>query len=62
VTDFMNLKIKPAQSFGGANRGRMCVCVHMDKCSYTYEYLRLYCVSKKYYKLPKVTWDEEENM
>jgi hypothetical protein len=27
VTDFMNLKIKPAQSFRGAYRGRMCVRV-----------------------------------
>jgi hypothetical protein len=27
VTDFMNLKIKPAQYFRGAHRGR--VCVHM---------------------------------
>jgi hypothetical protein len=27
VTDFVNLKIKPAQSFEGAHRGRMCVRV-----------------------------------
>jgi hypothetical protein len=27
VTDFVNLKIKLVQSFGGAHRGRMCVCV-----------------------------------
>jgi hypothetical protein len=27
VTDFMNLKIKSAQSFRGAYRGRMCMCV-----------------------------------
>jgi hypothetical protein len=27
MTDFMNLKIKPAQSFRDAHRGRM--CVHM---------------------------------
>jgi hypothetical protein len=27
VTDFVNLKIKPAQSFGGAYMGRVCVCV-----------------------------------
>jgi hypothetical protein len=25
VNDFVNLKIKPAQSFGCAHRGRMCV-------------------------------------
>jgi hypothetical protein len=38
VTDFVNLKIKPTQSFGGAHRG---------ECSYVYKYLCLYCVSKK---------------
>jgi hypothetical protein len=27
VTDFVNLKIKPAQSFGCAHRGKVCVCV-----------------------------------
>jgi hypothetical protein len=27
VTDFVNLKIKPAQFFGGAHRGRVCVLV-----------------------------------
>jgi hypothetical protein len=27
VTDFVNLKIKPAQSFGCAHKGRMCVRV-----------------------------------
>jgi hypothetical protein len=27
VTDFMNLKIKPAQSFKDAYRGRVCVYV-----------------------------------
>jgi hypothetical protein len=27
VTDFMNLKIKPAQSFGGAHKDRVCLRV-----------------------------------
>jgi hypothetical protein len=27
VTDFVNLKIKPTQSFGGAHRGRVCACI-----------------------------------
>jgi hypothetical protein len=27
VIDFMNLKIKPAQSFRCAHRGRVCVCM-----------------------------------
>jgi hypothetical protein len=48
ATDFMNLKIKPAQSFRGAHRDKMCVCVYMSECSYMYEYLHLYCVSKKH--------------
>jgi hypothetical protein len=30
VTDFMNLKIKPAQSFGCAHRGKVCVCVFIE--------------------------------
>jgi hypothetical protein len=49
VIDFVNLKIKPTQSFRGAHKGRMCVraCVHRGECSYIYEYLCLYHVSKK---------------
>jgi hypothetical protein len=30
VTDFVNLKIKPVQSFGGAHRGRVCVRVFIE--------------------------------
>jgi hypothetical protein len=29
VTDFMNFKIKLAQSFEGAHRGKMYVCVYV---------------------------------
>jgi hypothetical protein len=47
VIDFVNLKIKPAQYFGGAHRDRVYVRVHRGECSYVYEYLHLYCVSKK---------------
>jgi hypothetical protein len=47
VTDFVNLNIKSTQSFRGAHRGRVCVCIYRGECSYVYEYLRLYCVSKK---------------
>jgi hypothetical protein len=32
VTDFINLKIKPTQSFGGAHTGRMCVYVYRGEC------------------------------
>jgi hypothetical protein len=47
VVDFMNLKIKPVQSFRDAHRGRMYVYVYRSECSYMYKYLYLYCVSKK---------------
>jgi hypothetical protein len=33
VTDFVNHKIKSAQSFEGAHRNRMYVCVHRGECS-----------------------------
>jgi hypothetical protein len=45
--DFVNLKIKPTQSFGYSYRDVLCVYIHRGKCSYVYEYLYLYCVSKK---------------
>jgi hypothetical protein len=45
--DFMNLKIKPAQSFRDAHNGNMYVCVHRSEYSYMYEYPRFYCISKK---------------
>jgi hypothetical protein len=47
VIDFVNLKIKLAQFFGGARRGRVRVYIHRSECSYVYEYLCLCCVSKK---------------
>jgi hypothetical protein len=47
VTDFVNLKIKLAQSFKCASRSRIRVCVHRGECSYVYEYLSLYYVLKK---------------
>ena len=38
----------PAQSFGGAHKGRLCVCVFIgvSVCMHC-ERLRLYCVSQK---------------
>jgi hypothetical protein len=35
VTDFMNLKIKSAQSFRGAHRSRMCVYAFIRMSAYT---------------------------
>jgi hypothetical protein len=48
VIDFVNLKIKPTQSFGCAHRVR-CACVHRNEYLYVYEYLYLYYISKKHY-------------
>jgi hypothetical protein len=48
VTDFVNLKIKSAQSFRDTYRGSVCVHVFIGgECSYIYKYLCLYCVFKK---------------
>jgi hypothetical protein len=54
VTDFVNLKIKTAQSFKCTHRGRMCVCVHISEWSYIYEYLYLYIFSKKNKNVPDI--------
>jgi hypothetical protein len=35
VTDFVNLKIKPAQSFRGAHRSRVCMCVFIGVSAHT---------------------------
>jgi hypothetical protein len=34
MTDFVNLKIKSTQSFGGAHRDRICMCVFIDVSAY----------------------------
>jgi hypothetical protein len=44
MTDFVNLKIKPTQSFGGAHRGRVCVRVFIEVSARTCMNI---CVSKK---------------
>jgi hypothetical protein len=36
LTNFANLKIKPTQSFRGAHRGRICVCVFIEVSAHTY--------------------------
>jgi hypothetical protein len=36
VTDFVNLKIKPAQFFRGVHRGRLCVCLFIGMSARTY--------------------------
>jgi hypothetical protein len=34
MTDFVNLKINPTQSFVCAHRGRMCAYVYKAECTY----------------------------
>jgi hypothetical protein len=46
MIDFMDLKIKPTQSFKSGHRDRACVRVFMEM-SAMYKYMCLYCVSKK---------------
>jgi hypothetical protein len=45
LIDFVNLKIKLAQSFKDAHRGR--VYVHVGECSYFYEYVFILYFYKK---------------
>jgi hypothetical protein len=35
VTDFINLKIKSIQSFGGAHRDRVCMCIFIGVIAHT---------------------------
>jgi hypothetical protein len=44
VTDFMNLKIKPTQSFGGVHRGRIYVHVLIGVNAHTYINICIYTV------------------
>jgi hypothetical protein len=44
VTDFMNLKIKPTQSFRNTHKNKVCVHVFIGINALVYEE---YCVSKK---------------
>jgi hypothetical protein len=47
VTNFVNFKIKPVQSFGCAHRNSVHTCIHRGECLYLYDYLRLYCFLEK---------------
>jgi hypothetical protein len=49
MTDFVNLKIRTAQSFRCAHNDRVCVhiFIRMNNHIYIYKYLCLYCVSLK---------------
>jgi hypothetical protein len=47
MTDFMNLKIKPAQSFKCAHRGRVCVRVFIEVSARTCMSIYIYTVFLK---------------
>jgi hypothetical protein len=44
MTDFVNLKIKPAHSFRSAHISRVCVCVYRGECSYIYMSIYIYII------------------
>jgi hypothetical protein len=47
MTDFVNLKIKPAQSFGGAHKSKVCVHVFIGVNAHTYMSIYIYIVFLK---------------
>jgi hypothetical protein len=47
VTDFMNFKIKPAQSFRGAHRGKVCIRVFIRVSAHMCMSIYVYTVLKK---------------
>jgi hypothetical protein len=48
INDFVNLKMKAAQSFECAHGDRVCTCIHISDYSYVYEVSVFVLVSKKY--------------
>jgi hypothetical protein len=50
LTDFMNLKIKLIQSFGGAHRGRVCVQVFIGVSAHTCMSI---CICTKWHPVKK---------
>jgi hypothetical protein len=53
MTDFVNLKIKPVQSFGGAHRGRVCVRAFIGVSARTYMSI---CVCTVFLKKEKIIY------
>jgi hypothetical protein len=47
VTDFVNLKINPTQSFRGAHKSRMCMCVFIKVSPHTCMRIYIYTVFLK---------------
>jgi hypothetical protein len=42
MIDFVNLKIKPAQSFRGVYMGRVCACMFIGVSTHIYIYMNIY--------------------
>jgi hypothetical protein len=57
VTDFMNLKIKLVQFFGGAHRSRVCVRVFICVSVRTYISIYVYNILLK-----KVSWQQKKKV
>jgi hypothetical protein len=53
MTDLINLKIKPTQSFRGVYKGRVYVHVFIEMSDYTYMSIYVYTVLKKNSKQDK---------
>jgi hypothetical protein len=49
MTDFVNLKIKPVQSFRGAHRDKVCVRIFIEISTHTYINIYIYIVFLKKY-------------
>jgi hypothetical protein len=47
VTDFINLKIKPTQSFGSAYKGKVCMCVFLGVSAHMCMSIYIYTVFLK---------------
>jgi hypothetical protein len=50
VTDFVNLNIKTAQSFGGAHRDKVYVCILIGMSVHTCMNIYIYIVFQKKYE------------
>jgi hypothetical protein len=62
VTDFVNLKIKPAQSFEGTHRSKVFVCMFIGVSTHTCISIYVYTVFLKKDKLPNNMFKESDSI
>ena len=63
VTSSISRPNPPAQTLGGAHKGRVCMCAFIGVGAYTYcECLRLYCVSPKKKKTEIIAVSNDTNI